>query len=102
RLDGAAGGDPAEEGEVALARLVAGVRPDQLDAPLLVPVPLQAPLLLQQLQMFVGGAVRGEPELLADLPVRGSDAALPAVPLDILQDLFLALGEVGHRRKFRR
>ena len=85
---------------VGLALL--GVGDLQLDAALLVPVPAQEPLLLKQLQVLVGRTVGGEPEALADLPVRGSDAALPAVSLDVLQDLFLALGQVGHGRQYRR
>ena len=63
----------------------------------LMSVPLQKALLLQQLQVLVGRAVGREPEVLADLAVRGSQAALPLERIDVLEDLLLATGQVrGH------
>ena len=66
------------------------VQIDQLDSPLLVPVPPQIALLLQQLQVLVNSAVRRVAEPVTDLAVRGRDASFLERLADEFEDLLLS------------
>src|SRR6185436_836514 len=97
RLDRFAGGDAPEEAD--LRGTGPGRRIGELDPTLLVPVPAQEALALEQLQMLVHGAVGSEPETLADLAMRRRVTLLAAEVTDELEDLLLARRQVVPGRR---
>ena len=94
RLDRSAGGDPAVEGHGVRGRTPAAQRLlRQLQAAFLIPAAAQVPLLPQELQVLVDGAVGPVTEAAADLQVSGRDAPALVELANEVEYLLLALGQ---------
>ena len=102
RLDGAAGGDGAEQrhlARVAGQRVRGGRRRDAAAA---IPLARESALLLQPLQVLLNRSEGGQLELLANLTLgRRNPLFIPVAP-DEIEDFLLAFGEVHRLPKFVR
>ena len=95
-----AGGDVADEGDVAHRSALDRLRPtrvvDDLDGPGLGGVAREVALVLEGGEVGVHGGARGEPDGLADLADARRVPAVADLGVDELEDLALTGGQIGH------